>query len=61
VGLILGCTVVADAQFLVTKEHMIGDAHAPDERPDLTGVLPTITVPTWILFDKEDRSIYHTL
>jgi hypothetical protein len=40
---------------------MIGDAHAPDERPDLTGVLPTITVPTWILFDKEDRSIYHTL
>jgi hypothetical protein len=46
VGLILGCTVVADAQFLVTEEHMIGHAHAPDERPDLTGVLSSITVPT---------------
>jgi pimeloyl-ACP methyl ester carboxylesterase len=54
VVVILSCTVVAYAQSFVTEEHMIGGAHVPAERPDLTGVLPTITVPRWILFGKEE-------
>lgn len=47
-------TEVADLIRQASTNGLVGGATALAERPDLTGVLPTITVPTLILFGEED-------